>query len=648
MSVTIRKGLIGKQDVNFYTSASPTFVRTTSTGGSTTLTAISATHIPLVQASGSRYFSQNTLQRAANELISRYFGVQHSTSTYNAGASVGHHLQVFGYRNGFAATSLQAAASNQFLRDGSARIVVGTKTTTAATPIQLPRKCILIGNGRSTVFRASSTIQTSRVFSISGTAGATSQALGSAVSAGATQLAVSNGAQFVANGWVSIQAGLANELQKVRNVAGNNLNLFGRTRQRYSTATVKVIYPAELYLDNLEIQLSSATQGIGIAATYLVQSVIGPNVRIVGAAQAGVKAMRSDQNDLRPQIIDAKSLAAGKGYGVWLTQGSGANVVGGVRQYVKGDVADGSSNWNMVWGVQRQGYPGSAVASGIANPISLMYRMRKPELSYTSYSVSGTATNVVSCPADTNAPAEVYIDGQIYKNTGTTLCDLSRTKTPAAATIGGLDRGPATATRAFYIYAVPTQSPSATRQFDLVASTGDPASGLTASATFPQWSFLGVVGTAATIRVMKFVQTGDYFGAWDGGAINVISRTSPLSADATFKQVRHSLIPVGAKSIDLQVTAQWTALAVDAAFNGASADFAHGDAINVSHYYDEINLSRAQDAGSGAQTRPALEKQIKGIPLNSNRFFAYRNTTAASMDFTVRWRGFTIPRSSYK
>lgn len=654
MTVTIRKALGGKEDLKFYTAASPTFQRTTSSGGSTTVTAISATHIPLVQASASLYFSANNLQRAANELVSRYFGVQHSTATYGGGGRVGHHVDVFGYRNAFAATSIQAAASNAFLRDGIARIVLPAGTTTAATPIQLPRRCVLVGNGMGSIVRASSTIQTSRVFSISGSSGATSQALGGAVSAGATQLSVSNGAQFANNVWINVQSGLTNEEHQVRSVAGNNLNIFDAFRAAITTATVKVIYPAEVYLDNFELQLSSATQGIGIAATYMVQSLLGAGLKIKGAAVAAVQARRSDQNLFQAQLLNTKSFT--KGYGVWLREGSGFNKVSGLRQYIRKDVADSVSLQNTIDIQQtRVGNVPSAVG-GIASAslmtdlfprASTFYRHNKPSLSYTSYSVSGTATNVVACTASSDAPAEVYINGQIYRNTGTTLCDLSRTKTPATATIGGLDRGPATATRSYYIYAVPTQTPTATRQFDLVASTTSHATGPTASATYPQWSCLGAVNTAATVRLVRFVQNGDKISMWDSN-FDLVTLTSAISAQATWKQSRAARIPVGARSIDVFGQIVWNSTAIDAAANGFSVVLSHGDALGLAHSYDSLDLTRSNDGGSSAALRPIDSQLIPNLPVNSNRFFAYRIPTAGTANFNLLLKGFVLPRASFK
>ena len=89
MATTIIKGLAGKEDIKFYTAASPTFTRTTSYGNSTPITAVQASHIPLVQGAASLYFTQNTVQRGLSEVISRYFAIQHSIATFPGGAKVG-------------------------------------------------------------------------------------------------------------------------------------------------------------------------------------------------------------------------------------------------------------------------------------------------------------------------------------------------------------------------------------------------------------------------------------------------------------------------------------------------------------------------------------------------------------------------------
>lgn len=644
MSTTIRKGLAGKEDIRFYTAASPTFSRLTSYGNSTTMTPVSATHIPVIQSAASLYWTQNTVQRALNEGISRYFKINHSTATYAAGGKVGDHYKMMGFRNAVTATSIQAAASNEFLANGYAAIIIPAGTYTVATPIQLPRKTFLMGNGKNTIIRASSTIQTSRVFTIAGSVGATSQALAAAANAGATQLQVSNGAQFSQNGWLSIQAGTSNEEHQIRSIAGNNLNLFSRTRKRFSTATVKVIYPAEVHLDNMDIQLTSATQGVGVMATYMVYSTFGKGLRITGFAEYGIAAKRSDNNQFDMTCVNARSLAGGKGYGVFLTGGSGNNRLGGERQYTKDDCADGSSNWNEQWGVKKQGYQGSSAASGVMNPLAYWYRMRKPELSYTTYN-PGTATTVVTCPASTTQPAEVFIDGQVYRNTGTILGDLSRTKTPATATVGGLDRGPAIATMAYHVYAVPTQSPSATRQWDLMISQQSPATGPTASATFPQWSWLGAVNTGATVKLEKFVQSGDKFLVWNT-IQQLVTLNSPMAAQATWRKARSAIMPVGAKSANIIMDLAWNSFIRDPAYNSMEVQLAHGDASNTNEYFTFIGLTGIQ-GGAGVPSKPVASFNTD-ISLNSSRFLSYRVPVAGTANFRARFRGFTLDRQGYK
>jgi hypothetical protein len=382
VSTVIRKGLIGKNDVNFYTAASPTFSRSTSSGGATTLTAVAATHLPLIQSAASRYWTQNTVQRAVNEGISRYFSKQHSIATYGGGAAVGEHNKVFGFKNAVAATSIQAAASNQYKIDGFARVVIPEGTYTCATPIQLPRKCWIYGNGRGTVVRASSTIQTSRVFTISGSLGATTSNLAANATIGTQVVGVADGSKFTKDQWVLVSDSLNSEIQQIKSISSNDVTMNGVLLHTYRTAaTVKnitLLYPAELVMDHLDIQLTSATQGYGVAATYLVRSYVGEEVRVSGAANAGVLVTTGAGNKIVPQIFKPSSVAAGKGYGVRLKTSSHNNQIGGVRDGTAKDVADGKSVANWVFGTT---WRGPAVASGLPDPIAFYYRNNKPQLS---------------------------------------------------------------------------------------------------------------------------------------------------------------------------------------------------------------------------------------------------------------------------
>jgi hypothetical protein len=643
MTITVRKGLIGAQDVNWYSAASPTFSRVTSTGGATTLTSVSATNIPYTQ--GTVYFSQNTVERAIRELGYRVF----TLTTPNT----------FGFVDGTAGTSIQAVASNRFLAQGFARVVIPNGTYTAATPIQLPRKCWIFGNGRATIFRASSTIQTSRVFTISGSLGATNSNLGANATIGTQIVSVVAGSKFKSGDWVYISDGTNSEIQQIRDKSGNDLKTDGLLRQTYrsaaTTKSVTLLYPAELVIDNVDIQLSSATQGYGIAATYLVRSEIGLNTRISGYSDAGVLLQKSAQNRVEPEIFSPVNVNAGKGIGVRLSN-SMSNRLGGLRDGSTKDVSDKPTNW--IFGVN---YRGPAVASGISDPTAFWYRNNKPKLKYATYG----STTVVACPSSANAPSEVYINGRIYKNTGTILCDLSRTIKPTAATVGGLDRGPAVATKAYYLYGVPSRNPSATRQWDLFASAGTPSGGPTAAGTFPTWTMLGaVVTTSSPVGVTPFVQKGDSFKF--NRTFDLLSRGSATLKGyrPTYTEVpQGGCIPVGANSI---IANAWSDNALTTNGSACAFRFLPTDLISiptpstatgryaievscdrvgtVSDYYSSISKNNVEipvDITNGRYTfgyylRP--QDHFSGGPLIAN----------ATFRFGVECAGFVMDRSLYK
>lgn len=646
MAIVVNKGLIGKEDIRFYSAASPTYSRTTSTGGATTLHSMAATYVPVVQGAASNYWTQNTVQRATTEVISRYFGIAHSTATYTGQnpANVGEHVSVFGFRNGAAATSIQAAASNAFLRDGVARIVIPKGTFTASTSILLPRKCFIFGNGRGTIIRASSTNQTSCVFRIAGTAGATNSNLSANATIGTQTVSVSNGALFHVDDWIEVQDSKNKELQQIKSIAANDLTVRGVLRHTYrSAATTKkatLIYPAEVVIDNLDIALSSATQGSGISATYMVRSHIGPDVQIRGFARAGFLGSQVEDSNIEPQIVNPSSTAAGKGYGVRLTNWSADNLIGGLRDGTTKEVSDGGALRNMVWGTV---FRGTYSMSGMHDPIAVWYRMRKPQLSYAAYG----ATTVVTCPASTNAPSEVWIDGHVYRNLGTVLCDLSRTKTPSQATVGGLDRGPATATRAYYIYAAPSQNPSATRQFDLFASSQSPATGPLASATWPAWSFVAPVITGATVRVIPFRQVGDRF--YNFQFRRYISKTSVVAHQGTWKQVRQNDIPVGSRAIALQGFMRQNSFGVQLE-TIYSVSFTDGSQTNTSNSMLDMYLDGYRTGGLGANAKSA--GNVSGwVPVDSNRYFSFSDNFPAgggTCDWFADYKGYEVARADYK
>lgn len=632
MTTTVRKGLIGKEDVKFYTAASPTFTRVTSYGSATPMTAVSATHIPLVQSAGSRYFSQNTVQRAANETLSRYIAVEHSMATYGAGALVGHHRDVFGFRNALAATSIQAAASNMFLESGGygARIVVPAGIYTVATPIQLPRKCVIFGMGPSTIFRQNQTTQTSRIFSITGAVGSTSQAF-TAFSALATQITVTNGAQFAGGGWVRVENYPNVEIKQIRSVAGNNLNFTDYFYRRFSAGTVKTIYPAEIVMGNLSIELSSATQGIGVSATNITNSVVQNTVKISGAADAGVLVRNASGNRFEMTVERASSVAAGKGYGVRLLNAVD-NSVGGYRKYTRTDAADNSSTNNIHFGVQHS-YRGASNASGMSPAYLTLqaYRMTKPTLIHTTYSVGGTATRVVT--TENNSAISVRIDNRYMTNIGRVLCDLSRTITPANATVCGLDRGPAQATRTYTLYAVPTQFPTATRQWDLIASSGNTAP--TASSTFPLYTPVGKIFTGSTVRVLPFKHVGRSFTLTDQMPLVFANNGQ---AQATPRIIPNTIMSNldSTSEVFLAMTAATTALRNSA----APFDFRIYDGSLASKGTYSYRAQTPQYGGAAANTyRMIFSDYNIRVPFDGNRV-GIQNVNAATCAINLYFRGF--------
>jgi len=372
MAVVIKKGRIGAEDIRFYTSASPTFSRNNSSGDATSRTSVSATNIPLSNASA--YWSANTSERAHNEVVSRYIGVEHSTATFAAGAGVGSHDKVMGFKNALAATSIQAAASNAFLADGVARIVIPEGTYTQATPIQLPRKCFIFGNGRGTILRASGTINTSRVLSISGSVAATNSSLGANATADTHVVSVADGTKFAADDYIIVRgsslptaANATMELHQVKAVTGNDLTTHGQLIHTFQATGVinhaSLVYPAELYMDNLTIDSMSVIQGIGLAATYLVKSVIGSGVQFRGNYQGAVEVFRSDGNQFKFSAFNQTGNAASQIYAVYMTDNSHNNAIHmGKRIGRFKDVSDSDSKRNFIWGVT---WNGSYAASNI-------------------------------------------------------------------------------------------------------------------------------------------------------------------------------------------------------------------------------------------------------------------------------------------
>lgn len=373
MSIVIKKGLAGIEDMNVWTAASPTFSRTTSSAGATTLTSVSASGIPL-QTVASVNFSALNVQRAITETTTRFIDPGHSIATYTAGASPGDHKLVFGFKNANAATSIQAAASNQYLSDGVARIVLPQGTVTVATPIQLPRKTMIFGNGRSTVIRASGTVQTSRVFSISGSVAATNSALGANATANTSVVSVADGTKFAADDWIIVRGGAASstatmEMHQIKAISGNDLTIYGKLVYLYrSAATVahaSLVYPAELTMNHLTIRSSSGTQGIGLVATYLVNSHIGSDVHFEGQDTSAVTLKRSSGNELNFSAYNQADSAATHTYAAYLDQFSHLNKVTGRRWGSFKDVANTGGARNYVFGVTWNGNYAASQIDGI-------------------------------------------------------------------------------------------------------------------------------------------------------------------------------------------------------------------------------------------------------------------------------------------
>jgi hypothetical protein len=285
-----------------------------------------------------------------------------------------------------------------------------------------------------------------------------------------------------------------------------------------------------------------------------------------------------------------------------------------------------------------------AATERISTPF--FYRMNKPQLSYALYG----ATYVVSCPASTDAPAEVYINGRIYSNTGTTLCDLSRTKTPATATVGGLDRGPATATKAYYIYGVPSQNPTATRQWDMVASATHNT--LTASATYPTWSWLGAVSLGSPVAVLKFTQERDLVSI--GGKTTdrrIVSVAPPAQFLATWRNAFSSNIPSGISGVDLQVEGYVSAGVSNI---GGAVAVNHADDLTATGATARyITIKDTPGGALGAGVSVAHQGFAYARTRTNGKYIGYRwgyvNAASATRSgYTVILSGFGMNRALYK
>lgn len=306
-------------------------------------------------------------------------------------------------------------------------------------------------------------------------------------------------------------------------------------------------------------------------------------------------------------------------------------------------------------------------AATLAISVPFFYRRNKPELSYALYG----ATYVVSCPASANAPSEVYINNAIYKNTGTILCDLSRKKTPATATVGGLDREQTTLTMAskiFYIYGSPSVSPTATRQWDMVASAGTPSGGPTASATFPQYTFLGAVLTTATpAGLIKFAQDGDKFRSFIQRNIVYRAGGSAKTYLATYREAGGSpgsiyntkpYMPVGSKSsivaVNLDSVGNNLGSAVEFKLMTSQFAVAAGATGNYCAAISRVSRGVTIQGASGVSNSNEVTIPIDKTGKYHISYF-YRpiltsglSASSGTINMSIDLYGYEIDRSSYK
>jgi hypothetical protein len=103
------------------------------------------------------------------------------------------------------------------------------------------------------------------------------------------------------------------------------------------------------------------------------------------------------------------------------------------------------------------------------------------------------------------------------------------------------------------MYGVPSRLPTATRQWDLVASAGIPTTGPTASATYNCWSFLQAVNTLSPVSVLKFSQNKDTVN--NQMKYGFVFDAAPTSFMATYKVAALSMIPFGANDATIGLRA---------------------------------------------------------------------------------------------
>jgi hypothetical protein len=569
MAIVVKKGLIGKEDIRWYSAASPYFNREISSGGTTTVRSLSATCIPITNATSiaRSTWTANNVERALTEGITRYFGIDHTSASPKRGT----HKNVFGFRPVSSGTSLQAVASNMYLEKGYARVVMDyAGATTAATSILLPRKCVLYGQGPYSKIRQNATTKTSALLRIHGTMGATSSILTCHATWKTNTVSVLDGTKFSKDQWVQIRSSAAGtaELHQIAGITGNTLTMrdqFLFHHHPVAGSAASLVYPAELILDDMRLEMNDAALGVGVSATYLTNSFFGKELTIADIPRSGIKMQYSQNNDIFSTFEYPRTANS---YGVHCATWTHKTcIVGGYRRGALLDTSNAHATQNLAFGVQgAYGYNashmngywfaggtarqvgrisssgtwslagtlnitggltttakttlGGAGASVIlmgATPVLMplmpyIYRKNKPQVKFGYYN-SSAGTACILCPGSTTAPTDVYIGGKIFRNKGTVICDPTREISPANATVGGRAKAGETAlaTYPLYVYAVPTTGAhlSATREWDLICSYRGPATGpWGAGATYPNWSFLQAIPKSST-SILPFVQRDD-------------------------------------------------------------------------------------------------------------------------------------------
>lgn len=119
---------------------------------------------------------------------------------------------------------------------------------------------------------------------------------------------------------------------------------------------------------------------------------------------------------------------------------------------------------------------------GPPGPPDAMWSARRPLF----YTIADDTTQVI-VPASEASPSRVFINGSLFTNKIDVAGDIH------VSGRGGLDRGNAKASTAYYLYAIPDETETS---FDLVISANPPSAG---PSGFPDWSYLGAFVTDSTI-----------------------------------------------------------------------------------------------------------------------------------------------------